>query len=394
MTLRRPGFRITSLDTQSDCDDVQRRMPKISATSTASVLSAQLARDSRILVARLDSLGDCILSSGFFAGLRQLFPSAHLTGAFSQSTAPLFAHCPLFDRVLPVPPGPVAAWRALLDPPYDVAICPRWDVDYWSTRQLALLSQAPVRIGFDRGPYHYDEPDDGWPGAYFTDLVRTRSDRHEVLKGEDLLHFLGVTGPVPNPRIWLPDAAKEWAAGFAREHGLERFAVLAVSARRQHRVWPVDNFPPVIDAVRKATDLRFVVVGADDAAAAGAWLQRMRPEAVVCATGGVPVLSSAALIARSDLYIGMDTGPMHMAAASGVPVVEISCHPLSGRADQANSPSRFGPYATRNRVLRPFRPLASCVDGCTVAHKPHCITQVRVSQVVDAALSLLEESAG
>jgi heptosyltransferase-2 len=105
-------------------------------------------------------------------------------------------------------------------------------------------------------------------------------------------------------------------------------------------------------------------------------------------------LSSAALIARSALYIGMDTGPMHLAAACGVPVVEISCHPLSGRSEQANSPSRFGPYATRSRILRPARPLAPCVDSCVVLHGSHCISQVRATQVIDAALDLLNEPTG
>jgi len=335
-------------------------------------------------------LGDCVLSSSFFVGLRELFPTARLTGAFSESTASLFECCPLFDRVLPVPAGPCDAWRALLDPPYDVAICPRWDIDHWSARQLALLSQAPVRIGFDRGPYRFDEPRDGWAGAYFTDLVRTRSDRHEVLKGQDLLHVLGATGSAPDPRLWLPEAANAWADRFVRDHRLGRFAVLAVSAGSRSRIWPVENFVPVMDAVRQATDLRFVVVGADDAAVSGAWLREMRPEAVVCATGGVHVLSSAALMARSDLYIGMDSGPMHLAAASKVPVVEISCHPLCGGPDHPNSPSRFGPYATRHRVLRPARPLPPCVDGCTLLHESHCITQVPVVEVMDAALSLLE----
>src|SRR3954453_19828696 len=86
-----------------------------------------LPPDCRILVARLDSLGDCVLSSSFFAGLRQRFSKAHLTGAFSALAAPLFEHSPLFDRVLSIPAGPVSSWRARLEVPYDLAICPRWD---------------------------------------------------------------------------------------------------------------------------------------------------------------------------------------------------------------------------------------------------------------------------
>jgi heptosyltransferase-2 len=190
----------------------------------------------------------------------------------------------------------------------------------------------------------------------------------------------------------LTEAASDWAGDFIRAQQLDRFAVLAVSATWERRIWPVENFLPVIDAlVGRHPDLRFVVIGAKDAAASGAWLQQMRPDAVVCAVGAPPVLSSAALIARSDLYVGMDTGPMHLAAAAGVPVVEISCHPLSGSADHPNSPSRFGPYATRSRILRPAQPLTPCVDGCMAEHEPHCITQVAASDVVEAALALLEQ---
>src|SRR3981081_3404329 len=105
---------------------------------------------SRILVARLDSLGDCVLSPSCVIGLRSIFPAAHLTGAFAQSTAPLYAHCPLFDQIISIPSEAPQAWRQLVEPPYDIAICPRWDVDYWSTRQLAMLSRAPMRVGFDR----------------------------------------------------------------------------------------------------------------------------------------------------------------------------------------------------------------------------------------------------
>jgi ADP-heptose:LPS heptosyltransferase len=353
-------------------------------------LRVQLPANPRILVARLDSLGDCILSSSFFIGLRRLFPTAHLTGAFSETTASLFEHGPLFDRLIPVPPQPSGGWPDMLDPPYDLAICPRWDVDPWSTRQLMLLSQAPVRLGFDRGPYRHDMPDDGWPGAYFTHLVRTRSDHHEVMKGQDLLHYLGAIGAAPDPQLWLTEAATSCADDYILAQRLDRFAVLAIAARVQRRAWPVENFLPVIDALAsRARGLRLIVIGGEDAAAAGAWLRQQRPDSVLEVVGALPLLSSAALIARSELYIGMDTGPMHMAAALGVPVVEISCHPLSGSADHPNSPDRFGPYATRNRVLRPAKPLAPCTDGCEADREPHCIMQVAASDVIAAALDLL-----
>jgi ADP-heptose:LPS heptosyltransferase len=353
----------------------------------------QLKPGARLLALRLDTLGDCVLSSSFFIGLRRLFPHAHLTAAFGQSAVPLFEACPLFDRLIAVPAGACESWGALLEPPYDAVICPRWDVDQWATRRFALMAEAPIRIGFDRGPYRHDEPHDGWAGAYFTHLARTRSDLHEVLKGQVLLEFLGSTEPARDPRLWIAPEAADWAEEFLQGNGLGRCVVLTVQAGWERRVWPVENFLPVIDALLAAApDLRFIVIGAEDAAASGAWLLQQRPGSVLDVTGSLPLMKTAALIARARLYVGMDTGPMHLAAAAGVPVVEISCHPMTGSADHPNSPSRFGPYATPSRVLRPARPLEPCTDGCNAEQAPHCITQVPPSAVIEAAMALLERA--
>jgi ADP-heptose:LPS heptosyltransferase len=352
-------------------------------------VAALLAPNARILVARLDAVGDCILASSFFAGLRRLFPSAHLTGAFRPQTASLYDVCPLFDRIIRLLPGQAQSWPDLLQPPYDLAILPRWDVDHWSTRDVALLSGAPIRVGFERGPYRYDLPFDGWAAAYFTHLARTAPDRHEVAKGQDMLDFLGATETAPPPRLWIPADAEAEADAFLRERGLQHFAVLTVSAGWPNRIWPIENFLEVIDGLVEAAAFRdFVVIGAEDAAASGAWLERRRPGRVVSAAGTLPLLSSAALIGKAALYLGLDTGPMHMAAAAGVPVVEISCHSVSGAADHCNSPDRFGPYATPYRILRPAQPLPPCEDGCSLETESHCIRQVQPATVVAAALDL------
>ncbi len=349
-----------------------------------------LSPDARILVLRLDSLGDCVLSSSFFIGLRQLFPRAHLSVAFSTATAPLFEACPLFDRVFAFTLGDCEAWLAQVEAPYDVVICPRWDVDHWLARRFALMVGAPIRIGFDRGPYRHDEPRDGWAGAYFTHMLRAPSQLHEVAKGQAMLEFLGATAPAPQPQLWLPPAASEQAAEIIRAAALDRFVTLGISAAWERRIWPVENFLPVIDELAAARPgLRFVILGGPDAVAAGAELDAARPDLVISQAGQLPIAAAAALIARATLHIGMDSGPMHLAAAAGVPVVEISCHPKTGSTDHPNAPERFGPYATLSRILRPERPTPPCTDGCLAAHEPHCILQIEPAAVIDAALALL-----
>lgn len=85
-------------------------------------IASGVAADARILVARLDAIDDCILSAGFFIGLRALFPTAHITGVFQEETAPLYESSGRFDTILrcpqPDPPSgaaksPGATTRAL-----------------------------------------------------------------------------------------------------------------------------------------------------------------------------------------------------------------------------------------------------------------------------------------
>ena len=77
-----------------------------------------------------------------------------------------------------------------------------------------------------------------------------------------------------------------------------------------------------------------------------------------------------------------------LAAATGVPVVEISCHPANGSAASANSPRRFGPWGVPHRVLQPESAQPPCVGEC-VADEAHCICGVTVEQVKEAITSLL-----
>jgi ADP-heptose:LPS heptosyltransferase len=340
-------------------------------------LASRLVPGARILVVRLDSIGDCVLSAGFFIGLRALFPAAHITGVFQEETAPLYETSGLFDEILRASGGNGPE----LSPPYDLAICPRWDIDHWGALELIQRSGAPLLVGFERAGVEV-----------FTHALRTPGARHEVLKNRDLLMFLGAPAEPPPPRLFIPDAAREAAWRLPCRLSLGRYAVLGISARSANRIWPIESFLPVVDALSARFGLRSIVIGGADAQANGHWLEDMRPDSVTSPAGQLDVMGSAALIAEARIFIGMDSGPMHLAAASGVPVVEISCHPLNGRDDHDNAPQRFGPFATPSRVLQPSRARLLCSDGCDQLDISHCITLVTPAEVIEAVGSLLDET--
>jgi ADP-heptose:LPS heptosyltransferase len=105
--------------------------------------------------------------------------------------------------------------------------------------------------------------------------------------------------------------------------------------------------------------------------------------------GELTLRQSGALLEQMQLVIANDTGPMHLAAAAGACVVEISCHPGSGDPNHANSPVRFRPWAEETVVVQPAQPMEPCGCGCE-QYEAHCILGVSTEAVAEAAVSLLK----
>jgi heptosyltransferase-2 len=85
----------------------------------------------------------------------------------------------------------------------------------------------------------------------------------------------------------------------------------------------------------------------------------------------------------TNLVIANDSGPMHLAAAAGVPVLEISCHPGDGDPLHENAPQRFHPWEEQYEVVQPVKAQEPCSGSCEW-HDAHCILGVSVEMVFEA----------
>jgi ADP-heptose:LPS heptosyltransferase len=119
-------------------------------------------------------------------------------------------------------------------------------------------------------------------------------------------------------------------------------------------------------------------------------VKRHLPErAVVDVSGDVDLLTLAAIVARLDLLVTGDTGPMHIATAVGTPVVAIF-----GPSD----PARYGPRGAHDRIVRVDLPCSPCnrirlPPARCVGHTPDCLSLVASARVYDAVASVLDSSA-
>lgn len=373
-----------------------------------------LAGARKILVVRLDFIGDWVLTTPFLAGLRRAAPAAEITAVVLDRVFALAAVSRLVDRVVAVPAaaiGPVSVGAAteadlagfLADfgaGAFDLALVPRWDTDFNGATRIAGASGAATVVGFSEACTPRKAVENaGFDRFLDVAVLDDRQACHEVDHLRGFLEALGGGGDAPRLQLDLTDVDRAAAAAFrSTAFGPSHRPLLAVApfaaGRRQ---WDLSRMAELAAAVASARGMDVVVIGGpENAAPARDVAARIAASGVRAAStaGVLGIRENAALAGAAALFIGMDSGPGHMAAALGVPVVTIGAHPEGASPSHPSSPERFAPWGTAERhlLLRPPAHRPPCSDGCD-ADAPHCILEIGVAEVLPRVLDFASGAA-
>jgi lipopolysaccharide heptosyltransferase II len=298
----------------------------------------------KILLVRLRQIGDVVFTTPAIRALRDRFPEAQISYVVEPAAAPVVEHNALLTQVIVAPRArglrglrhDLSLGRRLRAERYDLAI------DFHGGPRASLLtwlSRAPVRIGYDIAGRR-------WMYTRVVGRPRALRARHSVENQWDLLESLGVAPsspdayPVempPNADVAHGVATRLTAAGVSPG---DRLAVIHVSAGNPFRRWPIASFGEVAAAlVARHRHVRVIITsGPSEREAAGQVIANARDRvqshdrARVLDCGDFSLSELRALVDRAALYIGGDSGPMHIAATSHVPMISLYGPTLPARS--------------------------------------------------------------
>ena len=357
----------------------------------------------RILLLRLERIGDFLMSLGAIRAVRDHAPDAVIDLVVGSWNAELAQLVPGIDRVEVLDTSWLARGNARVsrtrmwlraqcwrNQHYDLAINFEGDI---RSHLLMAASLARRRVGFPMAG----------GGSLLTDPVAHDPRRHTAMNALALVEraFDLEPGTLPGPLepkgrpLWkldLPASARAAAEDVLAGAGITRgsaqpLIAVHVAGGRAIKQWPIERFAETASRLAHETDARIIFTGttADRGLVAQAMggLPDGTPACSLAADLPLPVVG--AILERSQLLVTGDTGPMHLAAAVGTPVVGVF-----GPSD----PSRYAPLSVVARVVRVDLPCSPCnrirlPPARCVGHTPDCLEHIPVDRVTAAALDLL-----
>lgn len=195
--------------------------------------------------------------------------------------------------------------------------------------------------------------------------------RHAVEENLDIINYLG-----------LPEVEPAFPVDFPKISLTERKPRIAIlpSSRWQTKNWPVENFISLCQQLKKECDVSLFLIGGHDDIALCDRIADSIHSGIVNMAGKHTLINTGSLLQEMDLLIANDSGPVHMAAAAGTPVLA-----LFGPTD----PRRTGPYGSQHRIIRIPVSCSPCFSRSCKLTDVSCMSNITTEMVKQTAMEMI-----
>lgn len=356
---------------------------------------SQKSETQKILVMQLADIGDLILTSPFLRELRRSYPKAWIGLAVQPRMLELAEKCPYVDEVI------VFDWRAVKNvdsflrgsPRWwvlssrlakkhiwkhhlDMAISNRWNEDPCQAASMILMytSGAAQLIAY-RGSLA-DTIRLGWKdlNRLITRGPAREFAKHEVEHQLDVLNYLGISPEKTQLEVWTSREDDLFAQTLLNDRGItaaDRLIAFAPGAAWPFRRWPSERFIELGRWLQETYQAHVLILAAkNEQDLAHQIEQGLHGNKTINLAGKTSLREMASVLKRCTLFIGNDSGPLHIAAAAGIPVVGFY-----GPGEY----QRFKPWGVEHDVLRLGLFCSPCSQHC-IFDEPRCIKGLDLKQ--------------
>lgn len=342
-----------------------------------------------IYLLRLDRIGDFLLGTPAYRALREGFPKDRISVVVPSVVAELAKSCPYFDEVYVfearwLMPGekPRVRWKSAWQlihflRPKKIDLLLNFRYQNRLDPLVTGLSGAKKSVGFDHGL---------WSHFLTQKIPQPPPGLHQTRRNLLLLEALGITAEDLSLEVWWDERDEK----RAEEHlprqetlpGIPRIGIHLGAATPSKR-WGEEDFAALIHELEAATEAEILVFGGEDDLPFAHEVMEGLKVKVVNLVGKLTLRQMAALMKGCQVFFGCDTGPSHLAAAVGVPVVSLF--------SAANDAAVWKPWGDKVKVLTDHPSCSPCQSyACQRTDGYFCMRQIKVEDVVEAVKGFLK----
>jgi len=336
---------------------------------------------SSILVVRLYFIGDVLLSTPVLNALKTTFPGARLSVLIKKRARQVLEANPFVDEVIEydaVPRYHSAPWllslaARLRRARYDLAVDLTGDL---RSSWLLVAADPAFRVGFNHAGF----------GFLLDRRIPYRSRGHVVEHLLGSVACVGASPADPMPRMYLTAGERARARALLASRGVPeraQFVALSPGANWEFRRWPADRFGQLAALARERHGLVSVVTGSSSDASLADAVVAASDGAAVTIAGLTDVRALAAVAGHARAFVGNDSGPVHVAASQGTPVLGLF---------GPGTPERFAPRGASSRILWARYPCSPCDQRRCRRPDDPCMEALRVADAGSALDELLGEA--
>ena len=330
-----------------------------------------------VLIIKLRYIGDVLLATPTVRAIKAARPDVQVTMMVNRGTEDVLSGNPDLDEIMVLDKGSLAAQSRLIaglrGRQFDTVI----DLtDGDRSAFLTRISGAPVRIGFN------DEH--RWRGRYYTEVVQSAPGvRHRIDRDLASLKPLGIHPSEVQPILCLTKEDGARASQLLDRLGIRvdrPIVIIQPGARYWFKSWPAERFAELADRLVGDYGYQILIGGSREEEALAQQIHEAAKSRPISMAGLATLRQFAAIANRAALFVGNDSGAMHIAAAVGTPIVALF---------GPSNPEEWGPRGERVTVLYKGLECRSCIHPTCERGELNCMRQLSVREVYATAVQLL-----